>query len=377
MRKHHARQASQRLKAGEAWQDDGLVLSSTSGRPLDVANVRRAFRLITKKAGTGETWSPRELRHSFVSATSDGGLRIEAIADLCGHFSPAVSGEVYRQPPIGRSRPRRPGPLSHAAGPVAVRAVVAPVLADLDEHGFPVGEVVGRPRTALAVVGWILEVIADDGLGLERIVPFEVRLDSPAVGQVVAHSDLLVRGVSRKIRIEEHRAAVRFRVQPADVLRVRGGRRRCRSENQSRRGRRQAQWARESRYRSHAEISDPVTSATTDVTGSHAIEQDRHVSTAARQGHWPELEDHGHHVVSLPGPVEPHLEEVAEVLPGSLFGERLVVLGDAVAVLPVRRPPSGQAQSRPPHRRRPWPHPPARKVAAGGRLRAGATQIGQ
>ena len=117
------------------------MLSSTSGRPLDVANVRRAFRLITKKAGTGETWSPRELRHSFVSATSDGGLRIEAIADLCGHFSPAVSGEVYRQPPIGRSRPRRPGPLSHAAGPVAVRAVVAPVLADLDEHGFPVGVV--------------------------------------------------------------------------------------------------------------------------------------------------------------------------------------------------------------------------------------------
>ena len=58
------------------------MLSSTSGRPLDVANVRRAFRLITKKAGTGETWSPRELRHSFVSATSDGGLPIEAVADL-------------------------------------------------------------------------------------------------------------------------------------------------------------------------------------------------------------------------------------------------------------------------------------------------------
>ncbi|HEU5031455.1 MAG TPA: tyrosine-type recombinase/integrase [Spirillospora sp.] len=96
LRKHHTRQAAQRLKAGEVWQDNGLVFCSTSGRPLDAANVRRAFRLITKKAGIGETWSPRELRHSFVSIMSDGGLPIEAIADLCGHSSPAVTGEVYR-----------------------------------------------------------------------------------------------------------------------------------------------------------------------------------------------------------------------------------------------------------------------------------------
>ncbi|MFB4298443.1 tyrosine recombinase XerC [Actinomadura sp. NTSP31] len=96
LRKHHTRQAAQRLKVGEVWQDNGLVFCSTSGRPLDAANVRRAFRLITKKAGIGETWSPRELRHSFVSIMSDGGLPIEAIADLCGHSSPAVTGEVYR-----------------------------------------------------------------------------------------------------------------------------------------------------------------------------------------------------------------------------------------------------------------------------------------
>lgn len=56
----------------------------------------RGFRPITKKAGIGESWSPRELRHSIVSIMSDGGVPIEAIADLCGHSSPAVTGEVYR-----------------------------------------------------------------------------------------------------------------------------------------------------------------------------------------------------------------------------------------------------------------------------------------
>nr|WP_305790679.1 hypothetical protein [Actinomadura latina] len=36
------------------------------------------------------------MRHSFVWIMSDGGVSMEAIADLCGHSSPAVTGQVYR-----------------------------------------------------------------------------------------------------------------------------------------------------------------------------------------------------------------------------------------------------------------------------------------
>ncbi|MFI0349911.1 tyrosine recombinase XerC [Actinomadura sp. 9N407] len=96
LRQHHKRQAAQRLKAANAWQSTNLVFCSPIGTPLDAANVRRAFRLITQKAGLGETWSPRELRHSFVSIMSDSGVPIENIADLCGHSSTAVTEEVYR-----------------------------------------------------------------------------------------------------------------------------------------------------------------------------------------------------------------------------------------------------------------------------------------
>src|SRR4051794_3230761 len=77
LRQHHKRQAAQKLKAGEAWQDNNLVFCSPVGTPLDAANVRRAFRLITKNAGIGEKWTPRELRHSFVSIMSDNGVPIE------------------------------------------------------------------------------------------------------------------------------------------------------------------------------------------------------------------------------------------------------------------------------------------------------------
>jgi integrase len=79
LRKHHTRQAAQKLKAGEAWQNTNLVFCTRTGTPLDPAHVRRTFRLITGKAKIGEDWTPRELRHSFVSIMSDGGVPIETL----------------------------------------------------------------------------------------------------------------------------------------------------------------------------------------------------------------------------------------------------------------------------------------------------------
>jgi integrase len=57
-----------------------IVGSDLPGKTL--SHVRRAFKAITKRAGLGENWTPRELRHSFVSIMSDNGVPIETIADL-------------------------------------------------------------------------------------------------------------------------------------------------------------------------------------------------------------------------------------------------------------------------------------------------------
>jgi len=96
LREHRARQARERLSAGTAWKDHGLVFASQAGTPLDASHVRRAFKAITREAGLGENWTPRELRHSFVSIMSDNDVPLETIADLCGHASTAVTEEVYR-----------------------------------------------------------------------------------------------------------------------------------------------------------------------------------------------------------------------------------------------------------------------------------------
>jgi integrase len=41
-------------------------------------------------------WTPRELRHSFVSLLSDAQVPIEQIARLVGHSGTSVTEQIYR-----------------------------------------------------------------------------------------------------------------------------------------------------------------------------------------------------------------------------------------------------------------------------------------
>ena len=80
------------------WQDSDLVFTSRAGTELDAANVRRSFRAAAKAAGlVAEDWTPRELRHSFVSLLSSAGVPIDDISHLVGHSSTNVTEKVYRK----------------------------------------------------------------------------------------------------------------------------------------------------------------------------------------------------------------------------------------------------------------------------------------
>jgi integrase len=96
LKEHRKRQAAERLRAGEAWQDHDLVFCRVDGTPLDRWQVRREFAEITKAAGLGEDWIPRELRHSFVSILSASDVPLEDISQLVGHVSTSVTETVYR-----------------------------------------------------------------------------------------------------------------------------------------------------------------------------------------------------------------------------------------------------------------------------------------
>jgi integrase len=97
LRAHHTHQTAQRREAADTWHDHNLVFCRDDGTSLDRWQVRRAFQKITQTAGLGPDWTPRELRHSFVSILSNnGGLRIEDISDLMGHSGTSVPETVYR-----------------------------------------------------------------------------------------------------------------------------------------------------------------------------------------------------------------------------------------------------------------------------------------
>ncbi|MEU4698894.1 site-specific integrase [Nonomuraea dietziae] len=98
LRGHRERQALAKKKAGKLWQENNLVFASKHGTELDAANVRRALRVILKRTDLNpDEWTPRELRHSFVSPMSDAGVVVEDIARLVGHKGTVVTEKVYRR----------------------------------------------------------------------------------------------------------------------------------------------------------------------------------------------------------------------------------------------------------------------------------------
>ena|SRR6516164_6586293 len=58
----------------------------------------RSFRKVVAAAGLDpREWTPRELRHSFVSLLSDADVPIEHISRLVGHSSTTTTETIYRK----------------------------------------------------------------------------------------------------------------------------------------------------------------------------------------------------------------------------------------------------------------------------------------
>jgi integrase len=62
--------------------------------PTSGVTFRRALHLVP--GIDPEEWTPRELRHSFVSVLSDAGVPLEEISRLVGHSGTTVTELVYR-----------------------------------------------------------------------------------------------------------------------------------------------------------------------------------------------------------------------------------------------------------------------------------------
>ncbi len=98
LRAQRVQQVKDRLGAGEQWRESGLVFATQVGTVMDAANVRRGLRRALRLVPGLDpaSWTPRELRNSFVSLLSDAGVSLEEIARLVGHSGTNVTELVYR-----------------------------------------------------------------------------------------------------------------------------------------------------------------------------------------------------------------------------------------------------------------------------------------
>ena len=134
LKERMAAQVADRLKAGEVWQDGGLVFTTTIGTMLDQHNIRRKFRQITKGAGLGTDWVPRELpprrysRHSRSTTTSPRcGVHDSMTSNVASGFSrvmttsemSATNRSPARPSPTGPARTARPAIVASPGHPAS------------------------------------------------------------------------------------------------------------------------------------------------------------------------------------------------------------------------------------------------------------------
>lgn len=99
LKRHRAKQAEERLRAGDLWEsapdNADLVFRTEIGTAIDPNNFGRAVRKLCKDAGLPGTWSPHALRHSAASLLLAQGVPLKVVSEVLGHSSIRVTADVY------------------------------------------------------------------------------------------------------------------------------------------------------------------------------------------------------------------------------------------------------------------------------------------
>jgi integrase len=94
LRTHRKAQLEERLRAGSAYQDYGLVFCKEDGTHLHPNIVTRVFGRVAAQAGL-----PRirlhDVRHSAITAMLDQGVHVKVVAERVGHASTSFTQDVY------------------------------------------------------------------------------------------------------------------------------------------------------------------------------------------------------------------------------------------------------------------------------------------
>lgn len=122
LRRHRARQAEDRLRAGQLWQEriPGLVFTSVTGGPLGGPDVTKGFQRLLAGAGLPR-WRYHDLRHGCATLLLASGVDIAVVRDILGHSTIALTANTYAAvlPSLQRDAAERLAAFIGFAGPQA------------------------------------------------------------------------------------------------------------------------------------------------------------------------------------------------------------------------------------------------------------------
>ena len=94
LKQHRATQAATQLRAGEFWEDTGLVFTTERGIHLSRATVCGEYKRIMASIGRPEARF-HDLRHSYAVAAIRSGDDIKTVQENLGHASATITLDIY------------------------------------------------------------------------------------------------------------------------------------------------------------------------------------------------------------------------------------------------------------------------------------------
>ncbi len=94
LREHRVRQVEQRLVAGLAWRDAGLVFTTITGDPVDPSRVNEFWHRALRGAGLRQV-RVHDLRHSAATMMLERGVHPKVVQEMLGHSTITLTLGTY------------------------------------------------------------------------------------------------------------------------------------------------------------------------------------------------------------------------------------------------------------------------------------------
>jgi integrase len=133
---HWAAQELERARAGTRWEDQGLVFTTSTGKPIEPSNLNRQFATLTQKAGIGHE-RVHNLRHTAATLLrAYGGADLHDVKEILGHSTIAVTSDLYGHgvPVVQRELMNRVSDLFEASGTARLSNRLSEAVTEPEDH---------------------------------------------------------------------------------------------------------------------------------------------------------------------------------------------------------------------------------------------------